>query len=111
MTAPALAGLLDRLENGWERWEVYDRRKVATWADPAGDCKNGLFSAPRWMGQPEVEQLVQQHNAFPALLSAVREFAELEEGYPLGTDVPVYRLGRVLDRLRAALSAAAGDAT
>lgn len=41
--------------------------------------------------------------AVPALLSAIREFAELDENYPLGTDVPVYRLGRVLDRLAAAL--------
>lgn len=48
-------------------------------------------------------------NALGPLTAAVREFAELEASYPLGSDVPVYRIGRILARLAAALDPAHDD--
>ncbi|SNR32850.1 hypothetical protein [Blastococcus mobilis] len=104
MTAAVLAHLaaLDHAHDAATpgRWEVDGEYPGEVYNGRSGDEERLVVDC---QDHADAAAIVAEHNAFGPLLQAVREFAELEASYPLGSDVPVYRLGRIVARLEAAL--------
>jgi hypothetical protein len=49
------------------------------------------------IGTADAFLIARMHLALPRLTAALRAVEALADSYPLGTDVPVYRLRRILD--------------